>query len=137
VRRLSVTTAIVVLGALVSVPGAQACSCAPMTKAEALRQADAAIVGELVEVVPRSRLKADYRYRVQRVYKRGNGIRRGQTISVRSARQSAACALPRRTGRRYGLFLLRGEDRWTSGLCGVVRPDVLDSAAARLYDCAS
>jgi hypothetical protein len=137
VRRLSVTAAIVVLGALVFAPGAQACSCAPTTAAKAMQQADAAIVGVLVEVVPRNRLKADYRYRVQRVYKRGRGIHRGRTISVRSARQSSACGLPRRPGRRYGLFLRRGEGRWTSGLCGVVRPGVLGSDAARLYDCAS
>jgi TPR repeat protein len=137
VRRLSVTAAIVVLGALVFVPGAQACSCAPASTADAMRQADAAIVGKLVEVVPRGRRRADYRYWVQRVYKRGHGIRRGRTIAVSSARQSAACALPRRTGRRYGLFLLRGEDRWTSGLCGVVRPGALDSTATRLYNCAS
>ncbi|HEX6687077.1 MAG TPA: hypothetical protein VF085_00255 [Solirubrobacterales bacterium] len=136
-RRLSATAAIVVLGVLVFTPGAQACSCAPMTPARAMHRADAAIVGRLVEVVPRNRVKADYRYRVQRVYKRGQGIRRGRVISVRSARQSAACALPHRTGRRYGLFLLRAEGRWTSGLCGVVRPGLLGSTAARLSDCAS
>jgi hypothetical protein len=100
-----------------------------------MRRADAAIVGKLVEVVPRGRLSADFRYRVQHVYKRGWGIRRGRVISVRSARHSTACGLPRRTGHRFGLLLLRGEGRWSSGLCGVVRPRQL--AAARLFNCAS
>jgi hypothetical protein len=102
-----------------------------------MRQADAAIVGELVRVVPRNRLRADYRYRVQRVYKRGRGLRRGRTISVGSARRSAACGLPRRSGRRYGLLLRRIDGRWTSGLCGVTRPRRLAAAAPRLFDCAS
>jgi hypothetical protein len=99
-----------------------------MAPGEAVERADAAIVGELVEVVPRDRLRADYRYRVQRVYKPGAGIRRDRTIAVRSARGSAACGLPQRVGRRYGLLLLWGEGRWTGGLCGVLRPHLLDSA---------
>ncbi len=112
-----------------------------MASGEAMRLADAAIVGELVEVVPRSRLWAVYRYRVQRVYKRGQGIRRNATISVRSASGSAACGLPSRTGRRYGLLLdevhvePRGgakgvaRDRWAGGLCGVVAPRELRRVA--------
>ena len=136
-RRLSPAAAVVVLGVLVFTPGAQACSCARTAPAVAMRQADAAFVGELVRVIPRSRLRADYRYRVQRVYKRGKGIRRGRVISVRSAKDSAACGLPRRSGRRYGLLLRRGEGRWTGGLCGVLRPGLLEAAAARVPSCAS
>jgi hypothetical protein len=102
-----------------------------------MRKADAAIVGRLVKVIPRSGFRADYRYRVQRVYKLGPGIRRGQVISVRSARQSAACGLPSQTGRRYGLLLAWGEGRWTSGLCGVLKPRELDSAAYRRASCTS
>lgn len=107
-----------------------------MPPSEAMQRADAAIVGKLLRVVPRGRLKADYRYRVQRVYKRGLGIRRGGTLSVRSARQSSACGLPRATGRRYGLLLLRDGRRWTGGLCGVFRPRLLDSPRG-LDRCAS
>jgi hypothetical protein len=135
-RRLSVVTAIVILGALVLTPGAQACSCAHMAPAEAMRQADAAIVGKLVKVVPRGRVKADYRYRVQRVYKRGGGIRRGRVIAVRSARQSAACGLPHGIGRAFGLMLSRNGRRWTGGLCGVFRPRHLHSARS-FYRCDS
>lgn len=129
-RRLSIAVAIVALGALVFTGSAQACSCVRMTPAKAMQQADAAIVGKLVAVVPRGRLMADYRYRVQRVYKRGTGIWRGRTISVRSARQSAACGLPRGTGQRYGLLLRRDESRWSSGLCAVFRPRALHSRRA-------
>lgn len=141
-RRLSLAAAIVVLGALVFSAGARACSCAQMTPAEAMRQADAAIVGRLVNVVPRGRVQADYRYRVQRVYKGGGEIREGRVISVRSASASSACGLPSRTGRSYGLLLneasagpREGAERgaapghaWTGGLCGVVAPRKLRSA---------
>lgn len=136
-RRLSHAAAIVALGALVLAGSAQACSCAQMAPGEAIRRADAAIVGELVEVVPRGSLRADYLYRVQRVYKRGPGISREATVSVRSVADSAGCGLPHRTGRRYGLLLVRGEGRWTGGLCGVLKPRLLDSAANRRVDCAS
>jgi hypothetical protein len=129
-----VAAAVVGLGALAFAAGAQACSCAQTSPSEAMREADAAIVGELVKVAPRSRLMADYRYRVQRVYKRAGGIRRGRVISVRSPRQSVACGLPTRIGRRYGVLLLRGKGRWASGLCGVFRPSALVGGR---FDCAS
>lgn len=85
-----------------------------------MERADAAIAGVLVRVVPQSRLRAVYRYRVRRVYKGGPAIRRGETISVRSARDSAACGLPTRTGRRYELVLTRSRAGWTSGACGLL-----------------
>ena len=102
-----------------------------------MRQADAAIVGWLVKVIPQGELRADFRYRVRRVYKKGPGIRRGRMILVRSTRDSAACGLPSKTGRRYGLLLSRTEGHWTGGLCGVRRPGALDSAAYRIASCAS
>src|SRR4051794_29744452 len=103
-RRLSLTAALVMLGALAFAASAPACSCAPMKPSEALRQSDAAIVGRLVKVVPRGALRAVYRYEVQRVYRGRHVIERGKMLSVRSARRAAACALPRRLGHRYGLF---------------------------------
>jgi len=108
--------------------GSMACSCAPQAPAESLREADAAIVGELVEVAPQGRLRADYRYQVQRVY-RGGGIEPGEMLIVRSARRASACALPRRLGRRYGLFLFRGDGQWRGGICGVIGPRRLWRAA--------
>jgi len=121
--------AVVVLGALVPAGSAQACSCAQVAPKDSLRQADAAIVGKLVEVVPRGGLRADYRYRVQHVYKSGKGIRPGKTISVRSATDSAACGLPEEIDRTYGVLLSRAESRWTSGLCGVLTPELMRRAS--------
>lgn len=114
------------LGTLVPAGSAQACSCAARPAGEALREADAAVVGRLVEVIPRGRLQADYRYRVRRVYR--GGIVRNRMLTVRSARRASACALPQRTRHAYGLLLLRGGGRWHGGICGVVRPRQLWAA---------
>jgi hypothetical protein len=131
-RRLSVAAIVVVLGALVFTEGAQACSCVPQKPVEALRRSDAAIVARLVKVVPRSRLRADYRYRVRRVYRGVHAIEAGATISVRSSRSSAACGLPRRQQQPVGLFLLRDErGHWTAGICSTIAPQRLGQAAER------
>lgn len=92
-----------------------------MSRGEAIQRADAAIAGRLLKVVPRANLRAVYRYRVQRVYKKGSGIRRGRVISVHGARDSAACGLPTRTGHRYELALSWSEGVWTSGACALLR----------------
>jgi hypothetical protein len=131
VRRLLLAAAPAFLGALVFAGSAEACSCAPIAPREALERADAAIVGRLVAIVPRGDLRADYRYKVQRVYRGGGRIKRGRVIAVRSASRPSACALPRRIGRSYGLFLVWGEGRWTGGVCGVVEPRRLRAAAGR------
>jgi hypothetical protein len=120
---------IAALGALTWIASASACSCAPRSLAEALREADGAIVGRLVKVVPHGPLHAVYRYQVLRVYKGAEAIDAGRMVSVQSARRAGACALPRRIGHRYGLFLLRRNGRWTGGICGVVAPRRLGSAA--------
>jgi len=103
-----------------------------MAPAEALRQADAAIVGQLVKVVPLGNGKADFRYRVRGVYKGERAIDLGKVISVRGTNQSAACGLPQGTGRRYGLLLAEdGEGHWTGGLCGLMEPRKLRYAAGQ------
>ncbi len=109
---------------------AAACSCAPQSPAESLSEADGAIVGRLVKVVPHGRLHAIYRYRVLHVYK-GDVLEAGRVLSVHSARRAAACALPRRLGHRYGLFLSRRHGRWFGGICGVVDPGRMRHAAQR------
>jgi Tissue inhibitor of metalloproteinase len=119
----------VALLGLVFAGSARACSCARSTPTASMAEADAAIVGRLVAVVPRSAMVADYRYRVKRVYRGGKMIERGKIVSVRSSRSSAACALPSRTGLVYGLFLAREKARWVSGLCGVVSPHDLWTAS--------
>jgi hypothetical protein len=108
---------------------AEACSCAPQAPAEALRESDAAIVGRLVEVTPRGKLNADYRYEVRHVYRGAESIEAGQMLTVRSGRKAAACALPRRLGDVYGLFLSRASNRWFGGICGVIEPRRLRHAA--------
>lgn len=111
------------------VGSAVACSCAPQSPAESLREADGAVVGRLVEVIPHGPLHAVYRYEVRHVYAGADRIDAGRMLSVRSARRSAACALPRRTGHFYGLFLLLRNGRWFGGICGVLSPERLRQAA--------
>jgi hypothetical protein len=119
-RRLSVAAVVVVLGALAFATGAQACSCAPISRSEAMKAADAAFAGRLLKVVPRNHQRALYRYQVQRVYKSGGGIKPGSIISVDSAGDSAACGLPTEIGRRYGLLLSQTENGWASGACAML-----------------
>lgn len=128
--------AVVFLGVLAFAASAQACSCARTPLSSAMRDADAAIVGKLIEVVPRDRLRADYRYRVQRIYKPGEGIRPDAVVAVRTSRSSAACGLPAQTGRSYGLLLTRAEERWSGALCGMFSPGQLRSSK-RGTSCAS
>lgn len=120
----------VALGALIGATGAVACSCAPQPPAESLREADGAVVGRLVKVLPHGPLNAVFRYEVRRVYK-GDSIEEGQMLDVRGARRTAACGLPRRTERSYGLFLSRRGGHWFGGICGVVSPQRLRAAATR------
>jgi hypothetical protein len=130
VRRLGELLTFACLLPLVLADSAQACSCAPATPRESLREANAAIVADLVQVAPRGPLRADYRYEVVRVYRGADAIEPGRLISVRSARRAAACALPRRVDRRYGLFLTRSEGHWRAGICSVISPRRLGGAAA-------
>jgi hypothetical protein len=118
---------LVVLVALGLAASAMACSCAPQAPAESLREADGAVVGRLVRVLPHGALHAVYRYEVKRVYK--GKIAKGHMLDVHSSRRAAACALPRRTGRSYGLFLSRRHGRWFGGSCGVISPRRLRLAA--------
>jgi hypothetical protein len=111
-----------VLAVLVPADFAVACSCAPQPPAESLREADAAIVGRLVAVLPHGPTQAIYRYEVRHVYKGAEKIEAETMLSVHSARRGSACALPRRLGRSYGLFLLGRHGRWFGGICRVVSP---------------
>lgn len=125
--RVAIAVVLVLLLGLLSAGRVLACSCAPTPPKEALARADAAIVGRLLAVEARGLARAAYRYRVVRVY-RGE-IQRGSVATVLSGRSSAACALPTRVGRNYGLFLLGQGGRWASGLCGIISPRRLWAAA--------
>jgi hypothetical protein len=135
-----IASVLVALAMLVAADGACACSCAPQAPGESLREADGAIVGRLVKVLPHGALHAVYRYEVRHVYRGGDSIEAGKMLDVHGSRRAAACALPRRTGRSYGLFLSQRHGRWFGGICGVVSPRRLRLAAAnqpRLYRRAS
>lgn len=108
---------------------AQACSCAPQAPAESLREADAAVTVRLVAVLPHGPGQALYRYEVRHVYKGAEKLEAGQMLGVHSSRRSAACALPRRIGRAYGLFMLGRHGRWFSSICRVVSPERMRRAA--------
>lgn len=131
-RRPAFAAAIVVLGALLFSSSAQACSCIERSPREALREADAAIVGRLVKVVPANGYSAEYHYLVRRAYKGSKGVSAGETVSVRSGVNGAGCGFPVDEERWYGLFLYRSGNRWTGGLCGIVTPRQLSAAASRL-----
>ncbi len=100
------------------------------------RRADAAIVGRLLEVRPvgspgAENGPADFRYRVERVYKGGPWLRRGRVVTVRAERSEAACGLPSRIGRRYGLLphRRRGRPPWRANLFDTMSPRELRRAA--------
>ena len=56
------------------------------------------------------------------MYKGKRRLRRGQIVTVHSARQTPTCGLPDEVGRRYGLLLYRrkGSPRWRSGRCSLM-----------------
>jgi hypothetical protein len=107
---------------LVAADGASACSCAPQPPAQSLQEADAAVTARLLTVLPHGPSQAVYRYEVRRVYKGAGRLEAGRMLDVHSSRRSAACALPRRIGRTYGLFLITRHSRWFGSICRVVSP---------------
>lgn len=124
--RLRITTAVSAFTVLISfatVSHAQACSCV-QPDAEFVRRSEGAVIARLVEVTPVAGVpgRADYDYRIQRVFKAKRRIEVGQLLSVRSWLGEAGCGLPQNLDRRYGLFLGRRAQRWTSNLCLVVGP---------------
>jgi hypothetical protein len=103
------------------------------------RRADAAIVGRLIEVRPVGSPDAEYgpadfRYRVEGVYKGGRRLRSGRVVTVRGlSAPQAACGLPAETGQRYGLLLHRRRTRppWRASQSDVMLPRVLREAARK------
>ncbi len=127
--RIAIAVVSAVLLGLFFAAGALACSCAPAPPAESLARSDAAVVGRLLTVEAHGRARAEYRYRILRVYRGREEIEPGSVLTVMSSRESSACALPTRVGHRYGLFLLGNGEDWASGLCGVLSPHRLWVAA--------
>jgi hypothetical protein len=129
--RVVIAAVSVVLLGLVFAGSALACSCAPTTPSESLAGSDAAFAGRLLSVTPHGATRAVYRYEVLHVYLGRDEIEPGSTLAVMSPRGAASCALPDGLGHNYGLFLLGDGRRWASGLCGVVSPRRLWSAARK------
>lgn len=129
--RVAIAAVTAVLFGLVSAGSARACSCAPTPPVRSLAAADAAIAGRLLSVQPRGVARAAYRYEVLHVYRGRDEIARDSVVTVVSPRGSAACGLPERVGRKYGLFLLGDGRRWASGLCSVIAPRRLRAAAQK------
>ena len=132
--RVAIAAVSVALLGFAFVDSALGCSCAPAAPSESLASSDGAVVGRLLKVVPRGTTRAVYRYKVLRVYRGRDAIAKGEVLTVISPRGSAACALPDRLDHNYGLFLLGDGHRWASGLCGVVSPRRLWSAAQKPDD---
>ena len=128
-RRLGVA-AVLLFASLLGADTAMACSCVPPNERKMLADSDGAFVGRLVAVRPvESGPRADFVYRVGRVYKRGPGLQRGRRVRVRSIRDEATCGLPSRTGELYALFLQRRNHRWHSNLCLTTTPRRMRRAA--------
>jgi len=129
--RVAIAAVIAVLLGMVVASSASACSCAPQKPRESLVEADAAVSARLLSIEGRGATRAAYRYRVLHVYRGHGEIEPGSTLTVLSPRGSAACGLPEATGHSYGLFLLGNGRQWASGLCGVISPRRLWSAARK------
>jgi hypothetical protein len=97
---------------------------------QTFRQSDAAVIGTLVAREPVGR-RMDYRYRVRRVFRGRQVLRRGEVIAVRSSAGGAACGLETPLGGREGLFLERRRNRWTGSLCATAPPREMRRAAER------
>ena len=114
---------------LVGAEPALACTCAAQRVDDQLTQADAALVGRLVDVDRVASGGVRLEYRVKRVFKGAPGLDQGAWLTLRSSGTAAACGLPRKRDKRYGLFLDRRRTRLTANLCSVVSPKKLRRAA--------
>ena len=119
---------VLVVGVIVlatSVP-ASACSCAQGDPWTQLKSADAAIIGTLLSKTPSGDWDADYRFRVDEAVKGSFG----ETVTISSASDGAACGLEVRIGGKTGLFL-DGSHRkgWSSSLCQQISPEELRETA--------
>jgi hypothetical protein len=114
---------------LIGAESAMACTCAAQRVDEQLAAADAALVGRLVDVDRVRSGGVKLEYRVNRVFKGAPGLKKGESLTLRSPGTTAACGLPRKKDKRYGLLLDRRRKRLTANLCSVVSPKRLRRAA--------
>jgi hypothetical protein len=109
--------AVVALLSLVVAADAYACSCRPVDLERDLPNADAAMIGTVLERRTTETTRV-YLFRVEQVYKGELDNR----IEVVTARDGAACGLELAVDQRVGLLLERDGQVWRSGLCGQVDP---------------
>jgi hypothetical protein len=127
---------IAALGALALPSSASACSCAPLTE-KSVKKADAAAVMKLENVdetgggtYDEGSGKAAFTYTVGKVFA-GKRLAKGDEVTIESNTSSAACGLPKREGKRYGLLLKRKRNGdWISSLCSTTTPKKLRELAA-------
>ena len=103
---------------------ASACSCAPLTPAVALEEADAAFVGTLIDR-PGSEMTlvedAPYTFEVESWVKGDFG----SEVVVHAPNQGSACGIEAPVGDRVGLFVTEEDGELSSSLCAMVDPDLL------------
>jgi hypothetical protein len=132
VERLTGSLPLLLVGALafvVLLPApARACSCAFQTPAEALRTADAAVVGTVVDVAkgPGLGFDAAATYAVQVEAVLAGSL--PERLEVHSSGDSASCGLSAAVGDRLGLLLYPGEAGWHGNLCTAYDADELLAA---------
>ena len=118
--------------ALAGAERAGACSCIPLElDRQAFRDSDAAIIGKLVAKHPVGDFQADYRFRVERVFRGRHRLPVGRVFSVRSSSEGASCGYETGIGHRTGLLLDRRRGEWTGNLCATAPPRVMRRAAER------
>ena len=90
---------------------------------ERLDAADAAFIGRLTNVRNTGSDGAVYRYDVDQVLK---GTLAGETVEVRSARDTAQCGLQRTDpGDAVGVLVTRADSGWAASLCTQVSASAL------------
>ena len=103
---------------------ASACSCAAITPAVALEEADAAFVGTLIDR-PGSETTfvedAPYTFEVESWVKGDFG----PEVVVHAPNQGSACGIEAPVGDRVGLFVTEENGELSSSLCAMVDPDLL------------
>ena len=141
-RSILIVTAVALVA--VSVPAAaRACSCAGPPKGgerdfylAALKQADAAIIGKVVDrrLVPKGGAvsgpgRAVVVYRVRRAFKKKRRFPRGREVAVHTSGDGASCGIEQPVGSVGGIFLDRSSGRWRGSLCSQVARRALRRAA--------
>jgi hypothetical protein len=109
---------------------AMACSCAIPEPRDALAEADAAFVGELIAAPggTNSSGEVTWTFSVEEALKGGLG----STVDVKSPASGVSCGFEVAVGERVGVVLYEERGEWHGGLCSQIDPDELLAAAGPL-----